>query len=407
MAGIRSRRTWMLAGALLLLALLGVLAWRWSPVARDRATEVAASSATVDEANAPSSAMAPATLRARAHAPVEAGAATDPLQARCQRQRTQQLRLARERLRNPASPEQAIQHALLSQMLALRAPTADAEASVRAVGSEWRAARRRWPDDLELAWSSMRNCNQARGCDPDAEWRHLATLDPDNAAVWMLAMDMAAQRHDDTAYDEALRRAAGAKFHDSRIGGIFLRMWPLLATLPLPDACRNQSDVAELTGLLGHAPSTSDWAGVEASSLELAFGIPAYGSLSGCSLEAPAMSAQRRRDCIALLPRIAAGFTLLEDNVALRFLIPLAGDGADGMALRERYRRLRWLWTQVPRTHMPKDYFSRMWVDGEIALLTEAAITQHRWPPPPDWLPEDERGRSLVINGNVPPEHPR
>lgn len=405
MAGIRSRRTWVLAAALLV-ALLGALAWRWAPVARDRAAEVAARPATVDEADALSS-MASATSHARAHAPIETGAATDPLQARCQRQRTQQLQLARARLRNPATPEHAIQHALLSQMLALQAPPSDVEASARAVGNEWRAARRRWPDNLELAWSSMRNCTQARGCDPDAEWRHLATLDPDNAAVWMLAMDISAQRHDDNAYDEALRRAAGAKFHDSRIGSIFLQVWPLLATLPLPDACRNQSDIVELTALLGHAPSASDWAGVEASSLELAFGIPAYGSLSGCSLDAPAMSAQRRRDCMALLPRIAAGYTLLEDNVALRYLIPLAGDGAEGVALRERYRRLRWLFTQIPRAHMPRDYFSRLWADGEIALLTEAAIAQHRWPPPPDWLPEDERGRSLIINGNVPAGQPR
>ncbi len=397
-----SRPTGILAAAVLLFALLGVLAWHWAPVARDRAAVVAARSATVDEASAPSSAIAPATLRARPHAPIEAGAAPDPLQVRCRRQRTQQLRLARERLRSPATPGQAIQHALLSQMLALRAPPVDAEASARGVDSEWRAARHRWPDNLELAWSSMRNCDQTRGCDPEAEWRHLATLDPDNAAVWMEAMELATRRHDDSAYDEALHRAATAKFHDSRIGTTFLHLQPLLASLPHPDACRNQSDVAELTGLLGHAPSASDWAGVEASSLEFAFGIPAYGSLSGCSLEAPAMSAQRRRDCMALLPRVAAGYTLLEDNIALRFLIPLAGDGADGMALRERYRRLRWLWTQLPRTRMPKDYFSRLWADGEIALLTEAAIAQHLWPPPPDWLPADERGRSLVINGNVP-----
>ena len=395
----------MLAAIVLVIALLGVLAWRWAPVARDRAAEVAASSTTVDEANDVASGVPPRGPRAAAPAPTAADPATDPRQARCNRQRTQQLRLAQERLRNPANPEQAIQLALLSQMLAMLVPAADAEASARAVGVEWRAARRRWPDSLELAWSSMRSCNQALGCDPDAEWKHLATLDPDNAAVWMEAMELATRRHDDSAYDEALHRAATAKFHDSRIGTTFLHLQPLLGSLPRPDSCRNPSDVAELTGLLGHVPSDMEWTGVEASSLELAFGIPGYGSLSGCALEAPAMSAQRRRDCVALLPRIAAGYTLLEDNVALRYLIPLAGDGAEGVALRERYRRLRWLFTQIPRARMPRDYFSRLWADGEIALLTEAAIAQHRWPPPPDWLPEDERGRSLVVNGNVPPEH--
>lgn len=390
----------------LLIALLGVLAWRWAPVARERTAKVATSSTTVDEANVVAPAGPSAGSRAAAPAPSQAAPVTDPRQARCNRQRTQQLRLAREHLRNPANPGQAIQHALLSQMLALRVPPADAEASARAVGIEWRAARRRWPDSLELAWSSMRNCNQALGCDPDTEWKHLATLDPDNGAVWLEAMELAARRQDDSAYDAALHRAATAGFHDSRIGTTFLHLQPLLASLPRPDACRNPSDVAELTALLGHEPDDMEWAGVEASSLELAFGMPAHGSLSGCALDAPAMSAQRRRDCMALLSRIAAGYTLLEDNIALRFLIPLAGDGAEAMALRERYRQLRWL-SKVPRTHLPADYFSRLWADGEIALLREAAIAQHRWPPPPDWLPEDERGRSLVVKGNVPPGHPR
>lgn len=401
MAGIQYRRTGTLGAVLLLIALLGVLAWRWAPMARERMASVAATIAAVDvtSADGTSPASSPRTRDA-----THVATTAEPQQARCNQDRTQQLRLARERLRNPATPEEAIQHALLSQMLSLQGAPADSTANARAIGIELRAARHRWPDSLELAWSSMRNCSQALGCDPDAEWSHLATLDPDNAAVWMLAMDMAAQRHDDNAYDRALHRAAGANFHDSRIGTTFLRVRPLLATLPRPDTCRGQANIAVPTEMLGHAPSASDWDDIEASSLELAFGIPGYGSLSGCDPGATAMSAQRRRDCMALLPRIAAGYTLLEDNIALRYLIPLAGDGPEGRALRERYRRLRWLWTQVPRTRMPPDYFARLWADGEIALLREAAIAQRRWPPPPDWLPDDERGRSLIIDGRVPPE---
>jgi hypothetical protein len=406
MASNHSRRAGTLAAALLLVALLGVLAWRWAPMARERMTGAAATTADVDttRANAASSVSPPRAPRPSIHGTAEVAATADPQQARCSQRRVQQLRLASERLRNPATPEQVIQHALLLQILSLRGAPADPGINARMADLELRAARRRWPDNLELAWFSMHHCSEGLGCDRETEWNRLATLDPDNAAVWMLAMGMALQRHDDDAYGQALRRAAGAKFYDSRIGTTFLHIRPLLAALPRSDECWGQENTAQLTELIGHAPSASDWADIEASMLEFALGMPALAELSGCGPRAPAMSAQRRRDCMALLSRIAEGETLLEQNIALRFLIPLAGNTPEGMALRERYRRLRWLWTQVPRTHMPKDYFSRLWADGEVALLREAAIAQHRWPPPPDWLPDDERSRALIVDGHVPPE---
>lgn len=368
--------------------------------------DVATTTAAVEVANTNDTSSAPGPRAApRTPAQAELGTFADPRQARCNQHRTRQLRLARERLRSPATPEQAIDHVLLTQMLSLWGLPADSAANARAAGLELLAARRRWPDNLELAWSSMRYCSQSLGCDREAEWNHLAALDPDNAAVWMLAMDMASQRHDDKAHRQALHRAAGAKFYDSRAGTTFLHARPLLASLERPDRCEGQDTLAQLAELIGHAPSASDWADVEASNLELAFGIPELSSLSACGPQAPAMDAQRRRDCMALLSRIAAaGDTVIEQYVALRFLIPLAGDGPEGIALRERYRRLRWLWTQVPRTHMPADYFSRLWADGEVAMLTEAAIAQHRWPPPPDWLPDDERSRMLIVSGSLPPE---
>lgn len=391
---------------LLPLALLGAVAWHWLPASRERMAGITATTADAGKTsvtNTPS-VSSPGAPYTPIHGAAEVATTTAPQQAHCSQRRVQQLRLASERLRNPATPEQAIQHALLSQILSLRGAPADPGIDARSAGLELRAARRRWPDNLELAWSSVRYCSEGLGCDRETEWSHLATLDPDNGAVWMLAMGMALQRHDDAAYGQALHRAAGAKFYDSRIGTTFLHIRPLLASLPQSDECWGQENTAQLTELIGHAPSASDWADIEASSLELALGMPGLAELSGCRPQAPTMSAQRRRDCMSLLSQIAAGETLLEQNIALRWLIPLTGDGPEGMALRERYRRLLWLWTQVPRTHMAADYFSRLWADGEVAMQMEAAIAQHRWPPPPDWLPDDERSRTLIVSGRLLPE---
>jgi hypothetical protein len=395
------RRTRILVPALLLAALLGVLAWQWSPASRERMAGGAANNDSFDTTNTTGTSPAPSP-HAR-HALTAGVAAANLQQTRCQQERIRQLRLERERLRNPQTPDQAIDHALLVWMLSLRSPHGDADDDP--AGHELRVARRHWPDSMELAWWSMRTCAESLGCDRDGEWQHLASLDPGNAAVWMLAMEMASRRHDDAAYAQALHRAARAKFYDPRTGTVFLHAQPLLTSLPRPAGCQHPDTIAQLTEMLGHAPDASDFAAVEASSVEFAFGQPAaFGSLSGCGPEAPAMSVARRRDCIALLSRIAAGDTLLEQYIALRYLIPLAGDGPEGMALRERYRRLRWLWTQIPRTDLPADYFTRLWVDGEVAILRAAAIAQHRWPPPSGWLPDDERSRALIVDGRVPPE---
>lgn len=407
MANNGPRKTRALASTLLLVALLGMLAWQWSPASREQAPGNTASNEPVGTANATGAAPAPSRHARRAPATgsaTVAAAAANPRQSRCMRDRVRQLRLEHERLHNPETPGQAIDHALLTQMLSLWGTDSASTAGIAAVGRELRAARRHWPDSLELAWFSMRNCSESLGCDREDEWNHLASLDPDNTAVWMLAMDMASRRHDDDAYVQALHRAATAKFYDSRFGMIFLHAQPLLTSSPRPDECQHPDTIAQLTDLLGHAPDASDLANVEASTLEFAFGMPAFGPLSGCALESSAMNAQRRRDCTALLSRIAAGDTLMEQYVALRYLIPLAGDGPEGLALRERYRQLRWLTTEVPRTHLPADYFTRLWVDGEVALLREAAIAQHRWPPPSDWLPDDARSRALIVDGRVPQE---
>lgn len=325
---------------------------------------------------------------------------TGPDSIRCSQERLRRLQTRLDDLKHPATPDQVIQHVLLTIMLSLQVPD---ETGPGRVARELDAARRRWPDNLDLAWLSAQHCREQSGCDHDAALRHLLALDPENAAAWLLAMQTARLRGDDAGYGRLLHRAAASSIYDPRIGVIFLQARVLLASMPQPTYCVDQANAVELTRLLGHAPTTDDWAVAGASLLESALGLPAYGGLSGCNDSSQPLPVARRRDCIALLARVADGDTLLEQNLALGLLIRLTGDGPGHAQLRERYRRLRWLWTQVPPSGSP-DYSARIWADGEVAALRELAIAQGRWPPPPDWLPNDDRSRALIVSGRLPPE---
>ena len=42
----------------------------------------------------------------------------------------------------------------------------------------------------------------------------------------------------------------------------------------------------------------------------------------------------------------------------------------------------------------------------EMTGMQEALRAQDHWPPPADWLPADERARSLILTGRPPPGPP-
>lgn len=171
----------------------------------------------------------------------------DAATVRCNQDQRRQMQARIDRLGQPVTEQDSIEHAFLTGMIALQASSGDANATSR----EYQAARKRWPDNLDLAWFSLHHCATALGCDRDQEWRHLLAIDPDNAATWIQAMELSWERRDEVAYDDALHRAANAKIYDPRLGAAFLYLYPLLLELPPPASCIRPQDIAGLTTALG------------------------------------------------------------------------------------------------------------------------------------------------------------
>lgn len=253
---------------------------------------------------------------------------------------------------------------------------------------------------MELAWLAFDTCND--DCDRDAQVRHLLAVDPDNAAAWMVAMDTARQRKDQDGFDSALREASQAKIYDPRIGAVFLHMQDQLANVSQPDSCHSPQWKSEMQRGLGRAPTDADLLDGMAGAVEMAIALPSFSGLFGCKDTGWPLTEKRRKQCIALLSRVAAGDTLIEQMLANVLLIKLQSDAEKLAQLRERYRQLRWLMSIAREKPFPQDYFARIYADGEVAVLQAIAIERHQWPPPADWLPDDERGR-VLITGEPPP----
>lgn len=298
----------------------------------------------------------------------------------------------RDRLRPDASPREALSHALLSALVDARDRLQPGD------GALFHAARERWPEDLDLAWASAVRCRASGGCDPHAALRHLARIDGDNAYTWLQHMHQAADDSDDAAFASALRRAAAAHYLDTRSGSIFLAVRPVLGDAP-PEACMDAAALAALEPSAGRTPTADDFADIEAMGMQFAESMPAYSALSGC--RPPLQGHVSRRDCIALLGKVAAGDALIDQALALRTLIELQPEQPAGSGARERYRRHLWLWERSHVRPLPAGFIARQFNEGEVAAWQAHLAAEGQWPPPDDWLPENPRQRALVTGRAV------
>ena len=277
-------------------------------------------------------------------------------------------------LRVETEPDDAMRHALLLRYANPRSASPS---------RELQAARRRWPDNVDLAWLSFEFCPADHMCDRKAELAHLLGIEPANAASWVFAMQDAVERKDQASFEQALHKAARAGFYDPRHGAVYVRLQPLLSALPADAGC-----LAKLDEVVGRSATPRDIADVEAMSAEMAKMLLPFGAISRCR-ELPRQS-PGWQDCMTLLMRVSDGDTLIEQMIGSRLLADLSPEDPRRKQWQERYRRARWLSDAIPGLHarLPEGYAARVWAEGEVDVLQALAIERGQWPPPPDWQPD-------------------
>lgn len=387
----RNRWPRWIAVVLVGLVLLAVIAWQHETVLLRGMAVSASGIESAPDAQVPTlSHNAPAARTAPEQSAASKGySSLEP----CDRDFKSELREYRMQLGPARTADDALDQLLVDSL------AADPEDWVS--GAIWRkfeAARKQWPNDVELAWLGFDRCGKT--CDREAALRHLLAVDPDNMAAWMVAMGSTRDADDETGFAYALQHAANAKFYDPRTGAVFLHARPLLKQIPLPDSCK--SPIALLAAIFGRPYDDSARADLMADGMEAALTALSFTGIQACAPKG--LSDEQRRQCTVVLSRVAQGDTMLERLLSVRVLFLLESDPARQQALRERYRGLKWLvahQSALEAGSLPSDFIARKWSQGEFETYKAIAIERDQWPPPADWLPSD--GSRYFILGKDPP----
>lgn len=273
------------------------------------------------------------------------------------------------------------------------------------------AARRLGPDDRLVAWMEALDCPRARagsGCDPEAALLRLQRMEPDNAAVWIKALDRTVEDGDAAAVDRMLSQAANATRYEIPLGEIGLLLFETFQAVDGPPMPPRVASALGLDTGLGRPVTTVDNAEIQAMSLAIAIALPAYHPLQQvCTGEEdkPAL-AHRVPTCIAIYTQMAQDPSLISQSIALTSLVRLTADAAAGTDWRERLREMNWVMsegTKILSAAAPEGYLQSLWRDGEMVAL-ESVLSAAGIPtkPPPGWLPDHERHRALITTGRYP-----
>ena len=265
------------------------------------------------------------------------------------------------------------------------------------------------PADPDVLWLAAAHCGVGDEC--RSVQKALLAAEPDNTAVWLWEMHWAKRRGDSEGARTAFERAAAATRYDIHSGATHEAMMDGYAGLAMPASCQSaevklaNAFMREMTG----APENTVETGMLDHALALAaangnLSLPPYNDVRQPCTPAlnEAMTTTLRETCKRIHTRLADGDTLMDQIIATRVMVQLTADSPEAAAWRERYRRNRWLMEQQLDPRIQSQYRIEDYAEGEVQRMQAALEAVDRWPPPVDWLPADERDRSLILTGRPP-----
>ncbi len=257
------------------------------------------------------------------------------------------------------------------------------------------------PDDPQARWLAMMRCASQDTCKRvDAA---LTQAEPDNMAVWLQVMGDAQERGDQAAMADAFEYAAASGEYDGHVGSTALLVIDAYKGLPTPESCLDPrvERFAKAIGFPGLALKPADVVANMALSAELQRVSPFPALQEYCAHSKIPLEVSRRSACGRIYALMADNdMSVMGQSLAIGQSIQLTEGEAEQAKWRERYRQHRWL---------TEHYSSmRMMLDPLDATLDEMGAVRTRlqaegkWPPPANWLPDDEHARSLIQTGRPP-----
>ena len=387
--------------AIVLLLLAGAAAWWWLPGAASPSPPFASKDHLPKEVTP---ATRPATIDETNEASEQdgLGSAVEPCEQAMREQRSRRM----EALGKAADTDSRIARALL----AMSPANVPAEDEVVTGLSMLKAAAQAAPGDAEAAWYYARYCASDGDCDATEPTAALVALEPDNLDGWLLALQLAQKRGDEAGVAKALEGGAKARYFDQRSGDSFMRATRALADLPVSPACTTPEFAEFLRDIwrLERQPRMEDLAMVQGMMAAMNE-MRAYAQLrEACGVEqVDRLGAGRGNACRSVLQRLSDGDLLIDRLIGETTMAELTADTGDGEHWRERLRKTHWMAEQVRSLKPDFDTGMRRWSEGEVPTMQSELVAVGKSLPPTDWLPSNERARSLVLTGRPPPEKKR
>jgi hypothetical protein len=263
------------------------------------------------------------------------------------------------------------------------------------------------PDDADVAWHQAMHCVPDEGCERGAAIDRLLELEPRNVAGWMLALGEARDADDEAAVQATMAAAAKASYYDPRTRATFLRLQDAFADVPIPPSCMTPAFLREWAEMMksDSPPTSADLAMVTAIAVVSAEML-AYSPLRDVCLNRDGVVQPKSRieTCRSVVANIADGDNLIDLMIGESMMVELTAGTTEGARWRERYRQSSWLYGQYANLQHDLASAMRRWTEGEVPTIREELSAKNLWPAPVDWLPDDERARSLILTGRPPPE---
>lgn len=259
-----------------------------------------------------------------------------------------------------------------------------AEAHAQQMKQRWQAlsaAAERAPDDALLAWLDATHCRREDQCDERAATDRLLRAEPDNAAVWLLAVSRAMERNDEPAADAWLKQAARAPRLDFHWNDLGLLVVDAMSGLSVPSCEAVPHLLGQAMGVDGTVTPddmVAIYAVASTSAMPLHLGAhrlcPSRGSIPAARLPA----------CRAVFARMAEGDELVSQSLGASRMLAWAETPGERAEWRERRRNLMWLQQEVAK-HWRPGQTRLIFEHGEMAFLTALLEEQGRWPAPRGW----------------------
>jgi hypothetical protein len=258
-----------------------------------------------------------------------------------------------------------------------------------------------------VAWLEAIGCIDIEAC--DASVARLQQLEPDNAAAWLLALELQATAQTSAREAESqlalLKQAARASRYDDHLADASRETLRALQPVHWPPLDRHGETAVREMLQLPESVSGSALRPALMATYATAMDIPPYRATDEACAPDTALrpGSDRLGSCRAVMSLMADGDSLIAQVLGTTRMVRLTPDGPEAAHWRERLRQSHWLRAQWPKIGSPAlSYAIRE--QGEVPAVRAELERRGLALPPAGWLPEQPRARSLILTGRLPPD---